>query len=83
MLPLVRTTVDIDEDVLQAAKEMAARRKTTAGKVLSELARRSLEPVEATPAERNGVPLLPQRDGERPVTLAAVNRLLLDDDQGE
>jgi hypothetical protein len=40
----MRTTLDIDEDVLRAAKELAAARKSTAGKILSELARRALEP---------------------------------------
>ncbi len=38
----MRTTLDIDDDVLQAAKELAASEKTTAGKVLSALARRAL-----------------------------------------
>ena len=36
----MRTTLDIDDDVLLAAKELAAAQVTTAGKVLSELARR-------------------------------------------
>jgi predicted transcriptional regulator len=38
----MRTTLDIDDDVLQAAKELAERERTTAGKVLSELARRGI-----------------------------------------
>jgi hypothetical protein len=38
----VRTTLDIDDDVLLAAKEKARREKRTAGQVLSELARRGL-----------------------------------------
>jgi hypothetical protein len=38
----VRTTLDIDDDVLQAAKELARRDHKTAGQVLSELARRGL-----------------------------------------
>ena len=40
----MRTTLDIDDDVLQAAKEIAQNRATTAGHVLSELARKALEP---------------------------------------
>jgi hypothetical protein len=40
----MRTTLDIDEDVLETAKELAARRGTTAGRVLSELARSALAP---------------------------------------
>ena len=43
MIARMRTTLDIDDDVLQAAKELAANRQTTAGKVLSELAREGLE----------------------------------------
>jgi len=38
----MRTTLDIDDDVLQAAKERASREGSTAGKVISELARRAL-----------------------------------------
>jgi hypothetical protein len=38
----MRTTLDIDEDVLQAARELAASEKSTAGKVLSALARKAL-----------------------------------------
>ena len=35
----MRTTLDIDDDVLEAVKELAAREKKTAGAKLSELAR--------------------------------------------
>jgi hypothetical protein len=38
----MRTTLDIDEDVLQAAKEIARREKKTAGQVVSMLARIAL-----------------------------------------
>ena len=38
----MRTTLDIDDDVLQAAKERARREKKTAGAVISELARSAL-----------------------------------------
>jgi hypothetical protein len=38
----MRTTLDIDDDVLQAAKELASRHKATTGKMLSELARKGL-----------------------------------------
>ena len=75
MMQTMRTTLDIDPDVLQAAKELAARRGTTAGKVLSELARQALRPAHGLIAERNGVPLLQPRDGEGVVTLEVVNRL--------
>jgi hypothetical protein len=38
----MRTTLDIADDVLQAAKERAHREKKTMGEVISELARRAL-----------------------------------------
>lgn len=72
----MRTTLDIDEDVLQAAKELAAARRSTTGKVLSELARSALAPdAEPRGVVRGGVPVLPSRRTAKPVTLDAVNRL--------
>lgn len=69
----MRTTLDLDEDVLQAAKEIAAARGTTAGKVVSELARKALTPARASRV-RNGVPLLPRRPaGARRPTMKLVN----------
>ena len=38
----MRTTLDIEEDVLFAAKALARREKKTAGQVISELARKGL-----------------------------------------
>lgn len=71
----VRTTLDIDEDVLESAKELAASRGTTAGRVLSELARSALTPRARSRRTRNGVPLLPEQPGARFVTPGIVNRL--------
>jgi hypothetical protein len=72
---LMRTTLDIDDDVLEAAKELASSRSTSAGRVLSELARQALQPKRA-PRVRNGVPLMPRRPAGAPrSTMALVNRL--------
>jgi antitoxin component of RelBE/YafQ-DinJ toxin-antitoxin module len=38
----MRTTVDIDDDVLQAAKDIAAKQNNTLGQVISVLVRQSL-----------------------------------------
>jgi hypothetical protein len=71
----MRTTLDVDEDILQAAKEIAANRGTTAGRVLSDLARKALEPTTSVEV-RNGVPLMPRRPkGSPPLTMELVNRL--------
>ncbi len=72
---LVRTTLDLDDDILHAAKEIASARGTTAGKVLSELARKALTPSK-TARVRNGVPLLPRRSTRAPrPTMRLVNEL--------
>jgi hypothetical protein len=73
----MRTTLDIDDDVLQAAKEIAVSRNSTTGKVLSDLARRGLAPSARTKVRvRNGVPLLSARDPEDgPLTMERVNEL--------
>jgi len=75
MIGHMRTTLDIDEDVLETAKQLAAKRGTTAGKVLSDLARRALTPLARGARKRNGVLVLPQRKGGELVTPEAVTRL--------
>jgi hypothetical protein len=70
----MRTTLDLDDDVLHAAKEIAAARGSTAGKVVSELARKGLETPRSA-RMRNGVPVLPRRPGAPPMTMKQVNAL--------
>jgi hypothetical protein len=79
MISLMRTTLDIDDDVLQAAKELGEMKKKTAGQILSELARHALEP-KRTYRVRNGVPILPHRPGAPLITNADVRRWLDEDD---
>jgi len=70
----MRTTLDIDDDVLAAAKEKAASQKTTAGRILSDLARRALtQPAQGPLIERNGFRVLPSRGGV--ITSALVKQL--------
>lgn len=71
----VRTTLDLDDDVLQAAKEIAGLRGVTAGRVVSDLIRRALEPAAGTRRSRNGVPLLSRRAGAPVMTMTRVNEL--------
>jgi hypothetical protein len=76
----MRTTLDIDDDVLVAAKELAAKERKTAGKILSELFRRSLQAGDSNTKQgqpyalKNGIPVLPSR-GEV-VTTKQIQRLL-------
>jgi hypothetical protein len=71
----MRTTLTIDDDVLEAARAIAERRGQSIGTVVSELARRGLAPTPDA-GTRNGVRLLPQRPEEQPVTPEIVRRLL-------
>ena len=48
----MRTTLNIDDDVLVAAKELAARERTTVGKLVSDLAREALRARANTARER-------------------------------
>jgi hypothetical protein len=58
----MRTTLDLDDDVLEAAKALAAMHGRTAGQIVSELARKGLAPT-VKQKVRNGVPLLPAGSG--------------------
>lgn len=71
----MRTTLDLDDDVLQAAKELASVQKSTAGKVVSDLVRKALRAPDPTARVRNGVPLLRRRSGPPILTMAIVNEL--------
>lgn len=71
----MRTTLTIDDDVLAAARALAAQRQQTLGEIISELARQALAPTQPAPKFRNGIPLLPVQPGARPVTLEHVNQL--------
>ena len=80
----MRTTLDIADDVLQAAKERARRENKTAGEVISELARAALTapalgtPKVSEPKARYGFRPFPKRGGGV-VTNELIDRLRLDD----
>lgn len=69
----MRTTLAIDDDVLEAAKAIAGQSHRSIGEVISDLARRALKRPEQGKV-RNGIPLLPVREGAI-VTQAVVNSL--------
>ena len=76
----MRTTLDIDEEILLTVKAIAQQRKTTAGSVVSSLLRESLQPKSFQLEYRNGIPLLPRRPHGPVVTAELVNRLLDEDE---
>lgn len=73
----MRTTLDLDLDVLLAAKEIGAARGLSAGQVVSELVRKALASQAASRSAktRNGVPLLSRKAGAPPLTMAVVNQM--------
>lgn len=71
----MRTTLAIDDDVLAAAKGLAAQQRKTVGEVISDLARRSLSPRASGGKLRNGIPLLPVAGHPAPVTPELVKQL--------
>lgn len=78
----MRTTLDIADDVLFAARELARKEKKSAGQVLSELARRGLQaapqgPFEDEEEEFFGFRPLPHRGVI--VTNELIDRLLDED----
>jgi hypothetical protein len=71
----MRTTLAIDDDVLAAAKELAATERKSVGEVISVLARRALRPAEPARKSRNGVPLLHVNPNTPRVTSELVRQL--------
>jgi hypothetical protein len=75
----MRTTLDIDDDILEIAKHRAKAERRTAGQVISELARQALaEPRERLDLSKveivDGIPILPSRGGV--VTKELVDELI-------
>jgi hypothetical protein len=78
----MRTTLDIEEDVLFAVKDLARRQNKTAGEVISDLARRALTRAPTGTEAREpdafyGFRPLPRRGGV--VSNELINRLREDD----
>jgi hypothetical protein len=70
----MRTTLDLEEDILLAAKEIARQRGNTVGQVVSDLARQALT-RRAPVSKKHGLPLFPVQPNAGVVTLELVNHL--------
>ena len=75
----MRTTVNLDDDVLRTAKELARLSGRTLGEVLSDLVRQALSSPSEAPLVRNGVPILSPTEDARLVTPEDVAYLIDDD----
>jgi len=72
---LMRTTLTLDDDVLEVARALAEQRGESIGAVVSDLARRSLSAPEPA-TTRNGIRLFPVRSGAGLVTPELVKAIL-------
>lgn len=70
----MRTTLDIDETVLAAARAIAEAERRSVGAIVSELARRGLEPV--TGRDEDGFPVFEVPAGTPPLTPELVRQAL-------
>ena len=73
----MRTTLDIADDVVAAAKELAAAERRSLGSVISELARRGLTPARVDADE--GLPVIRVPGGSPAITPDMVRRALDED----
>ncbi len=73
----MRTTLDLDDDVVAAARELAAGERRSLGAVISELARRGLMPARVDVAD--GLPVIRVPSGAPPITPEMVRRALDED----
>jgi hypothetical protein len=73
----VRTTLDIADDVVAAAKELAAAERRSLGSVISELARRGLTPARVD--AEDGLPVIRVPAGTPAITPDMVRRALDED----
>ena len=72
----MRTTLEIDDDVMLAAKDVARLKNQGLGRTLSELARRGLQPDVAPVLEvRDGIPVWIHGPGAIVVTSGLVRNL--------
>ena len=71
----MRTTLDIDDDVLATVKELARREHTTAGTMISRLARRALATHEEVRRQEEKLGFRPFASRGRLVTNEDIDRL--------
>ncbi|WP_445150243.1 antitoxin [Baekduia sp. Peel2402] len=73
----MRTTLELDDDVIAAARELAASEQRSLGSVVSELARRGLTPAQVTVDGDLPVIRVPH---DSPVITSEMVRRALDED---
>lgn len=74
----MRTTINLEDDVLRAVKSLARERGTSLGAIVSSLVREALRPPERATYEA-GFPVFEVREGAAPITSEMVKIALEDD----
>jgi hypothetical protein len=72
----VRITVDLDADILAAAKQLAVKRQESIGRVVSDLVRQTLQSQPEMKVRPGSIPVLPRKPDARPVTSQMVTELM-------
>jgi hypothetical protein len=76
----MRTTLDIDDAILAAAKEIAEASNSSAGAVISDLARKGLTQTPGRMVrKRSGFPVFAVPSDAKPLTASAVKSILSDE----
>ena len=73
----MRTTLELDDDVLSAARELARDRNASIGSVISALARAGMRPTSVDIVD--GLPVIRARPDASVITSAMVSRALNDE----
>jgi len=76
----MRTTLEIDDDVIQAARQLARLKNQGLGRAISDLARRGLSPQTAPSVQlEHGIPVWRHAPGAVPVTNERIRSLAEDE----
>jgi hypothetical protein len=70
----MRTTLELDDELVATAKQLARQRDVSLGRIISDLASQSLA-AKAPPRVRNGVMVFESKPGSVKVDMELVNRL--------
>lgn len=76
----MRTTLDIEDSILAAAKEVAGASRSSAGAIISEWARNGLSRTAGQSARsKSGFPVFAVSSSAKPLTSATVKSILSDE----
>jgi len=76
----MRTTLTIDDDLLEAAKSLASQKRIPLGKAVSELMRKGMQRASPVGTGKGGFPVFNQPKNARVLTLESVKKAEEEDD---